>query len=139
MAKMGRPTDYTPKLVDEFLERIAGGEKITHICRDDHMPAAKTIYRWEAKYEEFCQAFARARDKACDAISYEAIEIADNQEIDPAHKRVMVDTRLKLLGMWSNRYSAKQSIDHTTKGEKVQNVQSLSTADLEAIIAKGAK
>jgi len=135
MANTGRPTDYKPALVEEFLERIAGGEKITHICRDDHMPEPKTIYRWEGKHEEFCQSFARARDKACDAISYEAMEIADDLSIEPAHKRVMVDTRLKLLGMWSNRYSSKQSIDHTTAGKEIKTVATVTTAELEAMVA----
>ncbi|MEE8207627.1 MAG: hypothetical protein V3T88_01525, partial [Nitrosomonadaceae bacterium] len=100
--KIGRPSKYTPKLAEEFLSRIAAGQKITYICKDKRMPCAMTVYRWEAKFPEFCEGFARARDKACDAISFQALDIADDTSIDPSHKRIMVDTRLKLLGMWSN-------------------------------------
>ncbi|MBL4752009.1 MAG: hypothetical protein JKY52_00195 [Flavobacteriales bacterium] len=135
----GRPSAYTKELGDEILVRISAGEKITHIAHDKHMPALSTIYLWKSAQEGFSEAFAHARDEGCDAISFQALEIADDVDIDPAHKRVMVDTRLKLLGMWSNRYSAKQSIDHTTAGKEIKPAQQASTAELEALIASHMK
>ena len=135
--KQGRPSKYTTKLAEEFLARISAGEKITHICKDKHMPSAVTIYAWERRDEEFLKSFARARDKACDAISYEAMEIADNPEIEPAHKRVMVDTRLKLLGMWSNRYASKQAVAHTAPEGRIAG-EPLTRDELMAI-ARGGK
>ena len=105
----GRPTDYTPEMADKIIRRIAAGDKITRIGKDKNFPATSTIYLWKSLHPEFSEAFAHARDDGCDAISEEALEIADNPDIEPAHKRVMVETRLKLLGMWSNRYSAARS------------------------------
>lgn len=55
----------------------------------------------------------RARDIGCDSIAEQVVEISDDKSIDPQHKRVMVDARLRLLGKWSQRYGDKQQIEHS--------------------------
>lgn len=137
-SETGRPSAYTQDIADEILQRISAGEKITHIAKDKHMPALSTIYLWKTSQEGFSEAFACARDEGCDAISFQALEIADDTSIEPAHKRVMVDTRLKLLGMWSNRYSTKQQIDHTASQGRIAG-EPLSDEELLAIASKPEK
>ena len=36
---MGRPTDYRQETADAICERLANGESLRAICRDDAMPA----------------------------------------------------------------------------------------------------
>ena len=33
----------------------------------------------------------------------ECIEIADDKDIDPQHKRFMIDTRIRLIGKWNSK------------------------------------
>jgi len=75
--KVGRPTLYSEELIDEICERISDGESIKDICADDEMPKRTTIFRWLAKYEEFRNLYARAREEQADLIFDEVKKIAD--------------------------------------------------------------
>ena len=79
---MGRPTDYTPDLADTICARIASGESLRGICRDDGMPDAATVFRWLASnsdtYKGFREQYARARDIQADALVDEILEISDD-------------------------------------------------------------
>ena len=86
---MGRPTDYTPELTDEFCERLSDGESLRSICRDDKMPTAKTIYSWMRKYESFLTQYAIAKEESADALVEDMLDIADNETTTP----VMVEGR----------------------------------------------
>lgn len=39
-------TSYTSKVGKEICDRIAGGETLTAICQDTHMPPAGTVHGW---------------------------------------------------------------------------------------------
>lgn len=57
----GRPTIYTQKLVETILNRIATGESLEAICRDDDMPTVVTVFDWRKTKKEFSKAYTRAR------------------------------------------------------------------------------
>jgi len=76
-SKVGRPTLYSDELIDEICERISDGESITDICAEDGMPKRTTIFRWLAKYDEFRNLYARAREEQADLIFDEVKKIAD--------------------------------------------------------------
>ena len=114
---MGRHTDYRPKTADAIIEWIANGRPLREFCRQEGMPAWRTVYDWLEKNEEFSARFARARDMGADAIAEEALAIADTpqegeitttdeegvsvkREDMLGHRRLQVDTRLKLLAKW---------------------------------------
>lgn len=40
---------YTPELLDAIIERIAGGEALLHICKEDGMPNRVTVMEWLKK------------------------------------------------------------------------------------------
>ncbi|WP_431196787.1 hypothetical protein [Pseudomonas aeruginosa] len=42
----GRPSDYTPEIAQAICMRIAEGESLRMICRDDSMPDKSTVLRW---------------------------------------------------------------------------------------------
>ena len=106
-APVGRPTDYSPELINEICDRIANGEPLVRICREEAMPNVVTVYRWLNKYPEFSNLYAKAKDAAADTLAEEIQDIADsipmettdkegNTRFDPAYinwMRLRVDAR----------------------------------------------
>lgn len=111
---MARPSDYTPELADIICERLANGEPLAKICRDDDMPGYSTVRRWESDKPEFQALSLRARMDGTHFLADDSIRIADDTEIDPQHKRIMVDTRLRLIGKWNRKdYGDKNTTELT--------------------------
>lgn len=46
---MGRKSIYTEEIAEEICQRLAGGESLRSICRDEHMPDKATVLRWVVK------------------------------------------------------------------------------------------
>lgn len=127
--KPGRPSSYTQEIADEICERIAGGETLSSVCRDERMPMRRTIYDWIVSNETFSAHIARARELGADAIADDTLRIADtpvDAYIEKAgkdgveitkkdaieHRRLQVDTRLKLLAKWCpKKYGEKVGVE----------------------------
>lgn len=79
---IGRPSDFTDAIANDICIRLAGGESLRGICRDEHMPDASTVFRWLAsnseKYTNFREQYARAREVQADALVDEILEISDD-------------------------------------------------------------
>ena len=71
---MGRPSIYTDELAETICSRMAEGESILQICRDDDMPDNATIYRWLPTKPGFCDKYMRAREVQADRYGHEVIE-----------------------------------------------------------------
>lgn len=100
----------TSDQVARICEGLAGGSSLRAICRE--MGVAESSVRTALKADPEAHAqTARARELGCDALADECLEISDNKSLDPADRRVRIETRLKLLGKWSQRYGDK--VDHT--------------------------
>ena len=130
--KRGRPTLYTDEKVEEIVRRISEGETLRAICREDHMPNFSVVYDWLEARPEFSRRFARARELGADAIASEALQIADTplegtrEEDTPGglkviredmlgHRRLQVETRLKLLAKWfPQRYGDRVDLTHSS-------------------------
>lgn len=78
----GRPTDYAEELVREICGRIASGQSVATISKQSDMPASSTIYDWLAKYPEFAERYAKARENQADMFAEEILEIADTASND---------------------------------------------------------
>lgn len=76
-AKVGRPTLYTEALALQICERLASGQPLVKICRDDDMPHVATVYRWMADGEAFRDMYVRAREDQADTLADEIQAIAD--------------------------------------------------------------
>ena len=72
----GRPSLYSDKIVKEICKRLADGESLLQICRDDHMPTNMTVYNWLQKYDVFFDSYTRAREMQGHAHAAMAIEAA---------------------------------------------------------------
>lgn len=130
---MARPTKKSDKLLKEITERLSQGEPLAQICRDEGMPAARTVREWQQNDDQVSAAIARAREEGFDAIAAECLDIADdgrndwmNRAADAGDEQALqfngehvqrsklrVDTRLKLLAKWDpKRYGERLAVDH---------------------------
>ena len=124
--KMGRPSKYTHELAAEICERLSDGEPLRQICRDNHMPAWTAIYAWAAIDKQLSERIAQAREQGYDAIAEDLLAIADTPlmgetETSSAngltitrqdmlgHRKLQIETRLKLLAKWNpKKYGDRQ-------------------------------
>lgn len=109
----GRPTIYSPELISQFLERMANGESVRSICRDDNMPALSCIFRWLNEKPDFKEQYARAREMQADALFEELQEVADDAlkaetAVEVQARRLIVDThKWRLSKIVPKRYGDK--------------------------------
>ena len=78
----GRPSDYTQETADIICDRLADGESLRGICRDEHMPSKTSVFRWLAVNEAFRDQYARAREAQADHLADEILEISDDGSND---------------------------------------------------------
>jgi len=110
--RMGRPTDFTSELADAICERLADGQSLRSICRDDDMPNKATVFRWLAADTVFSDQYARARETQADSLADEIIDISDSTTGDPQRDRLRVDSRKWLAGkMRPKVYGDKQTVE----------------------------
>ena len=115
-SKLGRPSKYSQELVEEIITLLSEGNTMKSICALPHMPGITTIWEWEQENGEFAKLSARAREAGTHVIADQCIEIADDPLLDPADKRVRIDTRMRLIGKWNaKKYGDK--IEHTVQQE----------------------
>lgn len=81
-APIGRPSSRTKAIETELFERLAAGESLRSICRDDHMPVNRTIFSWIHKDDVFLRQYEKAKERGCDAMAEEIFEIADDGSND---------------------------------------------------------
>jgi hypothetical protein len=107
----GRVSTYSPIIADEIVDRIADGQPLAVICRDEHMPAYRTVYDWMGVHPDFAAAIARARKIGFDVIAERARltirgkteEEGGESSGDVQRDKAIVDTDLKLLAKWDPR------------------------------------
>jgi hypothetical protein len=103
------------ELADLIIEQITEGKPLRQICREQGV-SKTAIYDWLDDDPELNGRFARARERGGHEIADECLEIADDREEDPASRRVMIETRLKLLAKWNPRqYGDKMTTEHTNR------------------------
>lgn len=123
----GRGTTFTQRVADEIADRVSSGEPLAQVCRDDHMPGLRTVYDWMEANAEFAASIARARRAGHDQIALDTLRIADTpveaiiekstangleitRQDALGHRKLQIDTRLKLLAKWDPRYAEKLAI-----------------------------
>ena len=77
-----RPTEPTPAIVGAILGRIAEGESLKSICRDESLPSCGVFYRWLLEDDKLADRYARAREDQAEALADEILDIADDSRND---------------------------------------------------------
>jgi hypothetical protein len=136
---VARPTKYTKVLSEKICHRLAAGESLNSICRDDDVPHKVTIMRWllsdSPVYKEFRNHYALARQIQYEFLADDIMDIADNasndwmEREDPknpgydyngeavARSRLRVDTRKWFLSKVLPKFSDKQALETNDDGE----------------------
>ena len=132
--KGGRPTDYNEELADIICERLASGESMRSISRDEGMPASSTMFKWLRIHPVFTEQYTRAKEESADALVEEMLDIADDGTNDwmekhgkdgenvgwqvngesVARSRVRVETRKWISSkLKPKKYGDKITTEHT--------------------------
>lgn len=130
---LGRPSDYSLETAATICARLAAGESLVRICRDDDMPAVSAVYMWLIKHAEFAEMYARAREHQADTLADEILDIAEEEPgttttdrgtpcVDGAavqHQRMRVDARKWIAAKLKPRkYGDKVTNELTTPDGK---------------------
>ena len=146
---------YSPELAKRICDELAEGKTLAAICRAEGMPGRMSVHDWKKRYPEFGEAFELARDAGYDAIADEAIEIAEDGQndwterpargggtykaVDPealGRSKLRVDTRMKLLAVWSPRYRPQQGIQLSNpEGGPVEFTEASRSARVASLLA----
>jgi hypothetical protein len=109
---MGRLSTFTAEIAETICRRLAEGEPLRAICRDEGMPPESTVRQWALDdVDGFAARYAHARELGIEAMAEQCIEIADDSGSDfsagddgPAfnaehvqRSKLRVDTRKWLL------------------------------------------
>lgn len=85
---------FSPELFDTICERIAEGESLRDICKDDGMPNKSSVFRWVGSDDTLRDQYARAREVQADVEFDEIREIADTATPENVNvARLQIDAR----------------------------------------------
>lgn len=133
--KMGRPSLYSEGLANTICDRIACGESLASICRDDGMPDYKTVIRWLREKDDFRDNYTRAREDQADADADSVQDIGRRVltgELDPQAARVAIDALKWAAGKRKpKKYGDKLDLNHS--GSLTVNPTDLTDDQLAAI------
>lgn len=94
---LGRPSSYSPELAKDICDRLALGESLASICRDDEMPSHSIIYVWLRNHSDFLDMYTRAREEQAETHADEIVSIADETpELTPVFDKEGNQVDLKL-------------------------------------------
>jgi hypothetical protein len=136
----GRPCEYTEEIGEEICFRLANGESLLSICKDDHLPHRGTVIRWVLGHvsadglEEFRNNYACAREAQYEMIFDECIDIADDTAHDWTTKtssrgddyevpdreviqrsKIKIETRMSVAErMRPDRFGKLSKVDHSS-------------------------
>lgn len=131
LPKTGRPSKKHPDLIDEICARLATGEPLAVICREEYMPHPSTVRDWMAADADLSRRIAHAREDGEDQIAAKTQEIVlappvmtmteHGEKVDTgdvALRKVQADHLLKLLSKWNpKRWGEKLEVEHSGKIE----------------------
>jgi hypothetical protein len=129
---------FDQEKADAICRRLAEGESLRAICRDEGMPAPSSVIEWVNTRPAFAEQYARAREIGYQLLADEIIEISDDGRNDKivddegnertnqdviARSRLRVDTRKWMLSkMLPKVYGDKVDVNMggTVKVESIQ-------------------
>jgi len=113
---MPRPSSYTEEVLNVICDRLSEGEPLAVICRDEGMPATRTVRDWMVHDQygtHVSAAIACAREVGFDKIAYDARLTArkkGDSTDDVQRDKLIIDTDLKLLSKWDPKRYGKRTV-----------------------------
>lgn len=119
-AILGRPTTYTTEVAQRICAAVSTSKHgLRKVLEDDpELPAYGTVVDWQMRYIDFSGELAHARQLRLRAWADDIVDVAQDETLDPADKRVIIDTKRWLLSKEMHRtYGDK--LDITSGGEAI--------------------
>ncbi len=104
------------KQFDAVCERIAEGVSLRSVCSKQGMPSRIAVRQWMNDDESGAALiqYAQAREEQAEFHAGNLLAIADDSELDPADRRVKIDTRKWIASkLKPGTYGEKQEHKHT--------------------------
>ena len=73
---------FSQEIFDEICVRIAEGESLRKICKDEKMPSLVAVWKLLNNSEELVKQYTRAREEQAETLVDEMIDIADYKKDD---------------------------------------------------------
>ena len=90
--KRRAPKHVPAKILPIVFRRLADGESMRAICREEKMPDRESIRTWmKAGGAELLGQYARARREQGQSIADRVLEVAFDPDLSPEQKRVQID------------------------------------------------
>lgn len=136
---MARPSLFNDATAEEICIRIMCGDSLAEICRDEEMPAYRTVMRWLKDDEAFRRNYASAREDQghadADAIADIAKRILKG-EIDPAAGRAAIDALKWTAGKRQPKvYGDATTLKHTGPNGGPVQFANMTEAEIDARLA----
>jgi hypothetical protein len=144
--KIGRPSLFTQELADSICTRLAEGESLRAILRDDGMPAMSVVFRWLSQNLSFQEQYTRAREAQADhefdglcSMADEPPEKKQDGTVDNGwvqHQKLRIDTRKWAISKLApKKYGDKLTTELTGKDGGPIQTEEMSPNDLARRIA----
>lgn len=139
----GRPSIYSEDLAAEICRRLAGGESLRSVCRDDHMPHISTVLLWvvDGRHVEFSEQYMRAREAQGYFYADSMLDLANlvgTGELEPQQAKVIMDAyKWTAERNASKAYGPRKALDHTSSdGTMTPKAAQLDTSKLSTAALK---
>jgi hypothetical protein len=131
-------TKFSQEIFDEICVRIAEGESLRKICKDEKMPSLVAVWKWLNNSEELVKQYTRAREEQAETLVDEIIDISDEKKDDTfldkdgnevinheaiARSRLRVDSRKWI----ASKLKPKRFGDYTKIQAEVKDTSSTSS------------
>lgn len=107
--------EQTLELEQSICSALSQGKSLVSWCKENKI-SYNVVTGWLLSDANFATKYASAREAQIDHLAEEIIDISDNKDILPEHKRVMVDSRKWYAGkLNAKKYGDKQQVELTGK------------------------
>ena len=131
-------TKFSQEVFDEICLRIAEGESLRKICKDEKMPNITTVWHWLNNNEALDKQYARAREEQAETLVDEIIDISDEKKDDTyldeegnevINQEVIARSRLRVdARKWvASKLKPKRFGDYTKIQAEVKDTSSTSS------------
>ena len=129
---------FSQEIFDEICVRIAEGESLRKICKDEKMPSLVSVWKWLNNSEELVKQYTRAREEQAETFVDEILDIADENKDDTSidengkliiNQEVIARSRLRVDSRkWiASKLKPKRFGDYTKIQAEVKDTSSTSS------------
>ena len=122
---------------EKVLAALATGQGITEIGDTPGLPAYWVINLWRREHPEFDELCVAASEAGADALAWESVRIADDDERSPANKALSIQVRERLSKvLHRKKYDPAVKVEVTGSARAVDD---MTDAELAAIARRASR